>query len=98
MTTLFAALALTIVVETAISALILRRVYWLEAFAIQCATWPVAQWLLWRTGAFWAIEIGVTIVEIALWRIVIDVSWRRAAMVSLCANGVTVGLAVLLAG
>jgi hypothetical protein len=58
-----------------IASAILRRFPWLETIAIQLTTWPVAQWLVWRTGAFWpmflCIELGVVIVEIILWRIVL---------------------------
>lgn len=88
-----AALAITIVVEGAIASAILRRIPWLETIAIQLTTWPVAQWLLWRTGAFWPIEAGVALVEIALWRLVLPMPWKRAALVSFAANGVTAAIA-----
>ena len=92
----FAALALTILIETAIAIAVLRRFVWLESIAVQCTTWPFAQLLAWRTGAFWPIELGVAIVETFLWRAVISMSWRRAAIVSLVANGVTAAVAVLI--
>ncbi len=88
------ALALTIVVEGAIASAILRRFPWLETIAIQLTTWPAAQWLLWRTGAFWPIELGVAIVETVLWRVVLPMSWKRAALVSFAANGATVLIAL----
>jgi hypothetical protein len=88
------ALAITIVVEGAIASAILRRVPWLETIAIQLTTWPVAQWLVWRTGAFWAIELGVAVVEVMLWRVVLPMSWRRAALVSFAANGATALIAL----
>lgn len=90
------ALAITIVVEGALASAILRRVPWLETIAIQLTTWPIAQWLLWRTGAFWPIELGVAIVEIVLWRIVLPMPWKRAAAVSFVANGVTAAIALAL--
>ena len=89
------ALALTVVIETLIAAVILRRFLWIEAVAIQCTTWPLAQLLLWRTGRFWPIELGVILAEIALWRLVVTTTWRRAAAVSVIANGVTAGVALL---
>ena len=91
------ALALTIAVETALASLFLRRFVWLEALLIQCATWPFAQLLLWRTGKFWTIEAGVAIVEVLLWRAVLPMSWRRAALVSLLCNGATALIALSLA-
>lgn len=91
------AFALTIVVEGIIASAILRRIPWLETIAIQLTTWPIAQWLLLRTGAFWPIELGVAIVETLLWRMVLPISIRRAAVVSLAANGVTAGIALALA-
>lgn len=90
------ALAVTIIVEGAIASAILRRVPWLETIAIQLTTWPIAQWLLWRTGAFWPIELGVAIVETLLWRVVLPMPWKRAALVSFVANGVTAGIALAL--
>ena len=89
MTLLALALATTIVVEGAIASAILRRVPWLETIAIQLVTWPVAQWLVWRTNLFWPIELGVAVAETVLWRVVLPMSWRRAAVVSFVANGVT---------
>ena len=92
---LVVALALTIGIETLIAALILRRFVWIEATAIQLTTWPVAQLLLWRTGMFWPIELGVVFVEIVLWRMVMTMTWRRAVAVSMMANGVTAVVALL---
>lgn len=90
------AFALTIVVEGIIASAILRRIPWLETIAIQLTTWPIAQWLFWRTGAFWPIELGVVIAETLLWRAVLPISLRRAAVVSLAANAVTAGIALAL--
>ena len=93
---IWTALALTIVVEGAIASAILRRVPWLETIAIQLTTWPVAQWLVWRTGAFWPVELGVAIVETVLWRVVLPMPLRRAALVSFVANGATALIALAL--
>lgn len=90
------ALALTIVVEGLIAAAILRKFVWLESTAIQLTTWPVAQWLSWRGGNFWMIEAGVFVVEIALWRIVLPVTWRKAIVVSFVSNATTTLIALLL--
>ncbi|HET8772827.1 MAG TPA: hypothetical protein VFP80_03515 [Thermoanaerobaculia bacterium] len=88
------ALAVTILVEGAIASAILRRVPWLETIAIQLTTWPLAQWLLWRTGAFGPIEVGVAIVEVFLWRVVVPMPWKRAALLSFAANGATAAIAL----
>jgi hypothetical protein len=95
---LLLALLLTIGTETLIATAILRRFVWIETLAIQCTTWPVAQLLLWRTGRFWPIELGVALAEIALWRMVVTTTWRRAAAVSVIANGVTAVIAFLWRG
>lgn len=92
--TLALAFALTVGIEIVIATVILRRFVWLEALAIQCTTWPAAQVLLWRTGRFWPIELGVVVAEIVLWRVVVSMTWRRAIAVSVVANGVTAGVAV----
>jgi hypothetical protein len=97
-TPLILALALTIVIETAVAAVILRRFLWIESLGIQCTTWPLAQLLLWRTGRFWPIELGVALAEIALWRLVAATTWRRAAAVSVIANGATAIVAFLWRG
>jgi hypothetical protein len=90
------ALAVTIVVEGAIASVIVRRVPWLETIAIQLATWPVAQWFVWRTGAFWPVEVGVMLVETLLWRIVLPIPLRRAALASFASNGITAAIALAL--
>lgn len=95
---LLLALTLTIVAEGLIAAAILRRFVWLESAAIQFTTWPVARFLLWRTGSFWTIELGVAVVEMLLWRVVVSMSWRRAALVSIAANGATAAIARLVRG
>ena len=96
MSSLVLAFVLTIVVETFIASTILRRFCWVESTAIQMTTWPVAQLLAWRTGRFWPIEAGVVLVEAVLWRIVLPMSWRRAAVVSLITNGATAAIALVL--
>lgn len=95
---LIVALALTIGIETLIAVVIMRRFVWIEATAIQLTTWPAAQLLLWRTGRFWPIELGVVLVELVLWRMVTTMTWRRSAAVSVLANGVTAAVAFLWRG
>lgn len=90
------AFALTIVLETAVATAILRRFVWLEALLIQCATWPFAQLLVGRTGHFWSVELGVAVAETLFWRMLLPVSWRKAALVSVAANGTTILAGILL--
>lgn len=90
------ALAATIGIESALASASLRRSAWLEATAIQLTTWPVAQWLVWHTGRFWLVELGVVVVEALLWRAVLLNSSRRAALVSIATNGVTAMLSLAL--
>ena len=94
--TLLIALAITIVVEGLIAAAILRRFVFIESPAIQVLTWPVAQMLLWRNANFWLIELGVALVEIVLWRLVVTMTWTRAALLSFAANGATAMIAWLM--
>jgi len=93
--TLLVALALTITVEGLIAAAILRRFVFIESAAIQFLTWPFAQMLLWRNVNFWPIELGVALVEIVLWRLVVTMTWTRAALLSFAANGTTAMIAWL---
>ena len=90
------ALAITILAEGIVASAILRRIPWLETLAIQLTTWPIAQWLLWETGAFWPIELGVVVAEVVLWKVVLPMSWKRAAAVSFAANAVTIAIALML--
>jgi hypothetical protein len=90
---LWLALAATIVIETLIASTLLRRFVWLQSIAIQLLTWPIAQWLASRGTPLLPIELGVFVVEIVLWRLLLPISWRRAAVVSLATNGVTAAIA-----
>ncbi|MGZ4807817.1 MAG: hypothetical protein ACXVIJ_07770 [Thermoanaerobaculia bacterium] len=89
-------LLLTIVIEGLIAAALFRRFCWIESTSIQLTTWPVAQLLAWRTGSFWTIELGVVVVETVLWRLVMPLSLRRAALVSLATNAVSAFVALLM--
>lgn len=90
---LLLALGITILVEGAIAAAILRRSVWIDSTIIQCLTWPFAQMLLWRGAGFYAIEAGVAIVETLLWRAIAKCAWPRAIAVSLATNAATALLA-----
>ncbi|HVE73047.1 MAG TPA: hypothetical protein VNI54_16895 [Thermoanaerobaculia bacterium] len=93
MTALILALLATIVIETVAASLILRRFVWLPALGIQLMTWPIAQSLVSNGARLWLVEIGVTLAEIVMWRFIILTTWRRAAVVSLVANGITAAIA-----
>jgi hypothetical protein len=83
------AFACTVAIEGVIAALVLRRGAWLETLAIQLTTWPVANFLIWKSAPFWPVESGVAIAETFLWLLVVPLTFRRAALLSFGANGVT---------
>lgn len=92
-----AALLLTIVVESVVATLLLRRGVWLESASIQLITWPVAQILVWRGANLGLVELGVAISEAFLWALIVPLPIRRAVLVSIATNAVTAGIAALLA-
>ncbi|HVG25570.1 MAG TPA: hypothetical protein VND45_15540 [Thermoanaerobaculia bacterium] len=91
--TLSLALAATIVVETLIASLILRRFVLLRSLAVQLVTWPIAQWLVSTGRPLALVELGVFVAEVILWRLVLPLTWRRALIVSLATNGATAAIA-----
>jgi hypothetical protein len=89
------AFALTVVIETLVAAIILRRFCWLESTLIQCVTWPImALLVLWLHHVI-IVEIGVGVVEAWLWMLVLPIGWRKAAVVSFAANGVTTAIGLM---
>jgi hypothetical protein len=92
------ALIATIVLETIAASLLLRRFVWVHSLAIQLMTWPVAQKLVENGARLWIVELGVFLAEIVLWRFVLPMTWRRATLVSLVANGITAAIAFGMAG
>lgn len=97
MTALLLALLATIVLETLVASLLLRRFTWLPTLAIQLTTWPVAQTLVSRGARLWLVELGVVLAEIAMWRFILPTTWRRAVLLSVAANGVTAAIAFAIA-
>ena len=97
MTALVLALIATIVIETVVASLILRRLVWLQALAIQLMTWPIAQTLVSNGARLWLVELGVFVAEIVMWRLILPATWRKAVLVSLAANGVTAAIAYAIA-
>ena len=97
MTELLLALLATIVVESIVASLILRRVAWLPALGIQLMTWPVAQSVVSNGARLWLVELGVLLAEIVMWRVIVLTTWRRAALLSVVANGITAAIAFAIA-
>ena len=93
MTALVLALIATIVIETVVASLIVRRLVWLQALAIQLMTWPIAQTLVSNGARLWIVELGVFVAEIVMWRLILPATWRQAVVVSLASNGVTAAIA-----
>jgi len=97
LTALLLALLATIVLETLVVSLILRRFVWLQSLAVQLVTWPVAQSLVSRGAKLRLIELGVVLAEVVLWRFLVRVTWPKAALLSAAANGVTAAIAFAIA-
>lgn len=97
MTALLLALLATIVLETVVVSLLLRRFTWLPTLAIQLTTWPVAQTLVSRGARLWLVELGVFVAEIVMWRFILPTTWRRGTVLSLAANAVTAAIAFAIA-
>ena len=86
------AIALTILVEGFVAALILGRGRWIEAAAIQAVTWPAATTLIASTGLFWPVELGVACTESILWLLVVPISVRKSILISFVANLITAAI------
>jgi hypothetical protein len=90
------AFALTIVIEGVVAAIILRRFFWLESTLIQCVTWPIMALLVLWLHRVIIVEIGVGLVEMWLWMLLVPIGWRKAAVVSFVANGVTTAIGLMI--
>jgi len=92
-----AAFALTAAIElplvVAVAPRALRRRAALDSLAANLLTHPLAWYLLAAELLPWtAIEVGVTAVELAVYRFVTRLPWPRAVLAALLANGVTAAL------
>ena len=92
-----AAFALTCAVELPLVMLVapraLRNRATLDSLAANLLTHPLAWYLFAAELLPWtAIEIGVTAVELVVYRIVTRMPWSRAAFAALLANGITAAL------
>jgi len=71
----------------------LRRRAALDSLAANLLTHPLAWYLFALELVPWtAIELGVTAVELLVYRLVTRLPWRRAALAALLANTVTAAL------
>jgi len=89
------ALLLTIVIEGCVVAIILRKFFWLETTVIQLVTWPVVAVLVPLVHHLFLIEFGVGVAETWLWALLLPIGWRKAAVVSFVANGLTTTVGLL---
>lgn len=70
-----------------------RRRAAIDAFGANLLTHPAAWYLVRALAAPWvAVELGVTAVELLVYRAVTRMSWRRAALAACCANAVTAAM------
>lgn len=98
MLTLFLSWLITIFVEFGVMGLFIKKDFgnlFGYSILINSATQPVANYVYGRGGSFWLIEIGVVLVEIVLIKLVLQVGWGKAGLISVVANGVTALLSVL---
>lgn len=94
------ALLLTIAVELPIVVALaprpMRRRALVDGGAFNLFTHPLAWLAVLHLGlGWWPVEAAVTLTELALYRGLTRLSWRRAALVACVANGVTAALSCL---
>ena len=90
------AFVLTILIEAVVTAVILRRFFWLETTLIQCVTWPIMAALVAVIHHVIVIEFGVAVLETGLWMLVLPLGWRKAAVLSFVANGVSTAFGLII--
>ena len=96
-----ALLFLTILVEVPLAVVLAggtsRRVVLAGAVAVNLFSHPLAH-LAWNSAAasYATIELSVGLVEVLGYRLAAGLSWRRAIVLSVLANGATVALSFLL--
>ncbi|MCA9320153.1 MAG: hypothetical protein KDB53_05435 [Planctomycetes bacterium] len=91
--------ALTIVLEllcvAGICHLRRRPIPWLATVALNWVTHPIAYWLIdSRTLGFWPTETLVVLAEALGYRAFAGRGWGEALLLSLAANGLTIGVAL----
>jgi hypothetical protein len=96
------AFALTAAIELPIVAAVapraLRKRAALDSLAANLLTHPLAWYLFAADLLPWvAIEVSVTVLELAVYRFVTRMPWARAAFAALLANGVTAALSFVVA-
>jgi hypothetical protein len=94
------ALALTIAIELPIVAALvpapMRPRALVDGLALNLCTHPLAWLAVLHLGlGWWLVEAAVTLTELALYRGLTRLSWRRAAIVACAANGATAALSCL---
>ncbi len=92
-------LFLTIIIEFIVYIIAIRKNF-LSLFAycllINLVTWPLAILFYGLSGLFWIIEIGVFILEGALIKYLIEISWKKAIILSFITNLITALIGLLI--
>lgn len=92
-------LAITIIIEFIVYAIAIRKnklaLFW-YCVLINLFTWPLANIFYSAFGMFWFIEAGVFVAESVLIKYLLDITWKKAIIISLIANITTaiVGLII----
>jgi hypothetical protein len=92
-------LSITIFIEFIIYAIVIRKnipSLFIYCLLINLVTWPLANLFYSFFGVFLIIELCVFAVESILIKYIVDISWKKAAIISLIANLITaiVGLII----
>jgi hypothetical protein len=93
-------LLITIVVEFIVTLILIRKdwkkIFWYNLL-INCATQPPANFLYnFAQGNFYLLEIIVILVETWLIGKLYELTWKRALLISFCANGLTALIAIII--
>jgi len=90
---LFFYLIFTIILEFIVYIITIRKktiLLLIYCFLINLFSWPLANLFYGIYGLFWAIEIGVFITESVLVKYLLNISWKKAIIVSFIANLITI--------
>lgn len=92
-------LILTIIIEYIVYAIIIRKKFKLlliYCILINLVTWPLANIFYGVSGLFWIIELGVFAIESVLIKYLVDITWKKAIILSFVANLITalIGLVI----
>jgi hypothetical protein len=92
-------LAVTIIIEFIVYIIAIRKniaLLFLYCILINAVTWPLANIFYDISGLFWIIEIFVFALECILIKYLMNISWKRAIILSLIANLITALIGIII--